>query len=127
VDLTEKIQDISRKYHKDVRVITIYTREYHASDGWEIPINTQQSLCYLQPRTIEDRAKIARDYVAKTGAKDLNLWLDNMENTTAVAFRSEPERLYIVKQGKIMYVGGKGPFAYDPWAVEECLKKDLGY
>jgi len=97
----------------------------HPTDGWEIPHNT---VCYLQPKTIEERAKIAQDFLRKNcPTKDFELWLDTMENNGAIQFKAEPERLYIVRGKKIVFVGGMGPHDYDPWKVENWLIKALGY
>jgi len=129
VDLTEKVQELSSKYKKHVRVISIYTREFHAEDGWSIPHN---NVCFFQPRTIEQRSKIAQEFLEKTANNSkrgafYELWLDTMDNRAAIEFKSEPERLYIVKGKKIAMVGGIGPDDYDPWHVEKWLIKELGY
>jgi len=125
VDLSKKIQELSLKYSKDVNVISIYIREFHAKEGWQLP---QSTTCYMQPTTIEARAKIASDFLSKNSPKNvLNLWLDTMDNKNAIYFKAEPERLFITKNKKIVYVGGEGPFGYDPWLVEEWLMKELGY
>jgi len=96
----------------------------HAQDGWAIPHNT--TVCYLQPRTLEQRAAIAQDFITKEKAR-FELWLDQMDNSAALLFHAEPERMYISENGNIAFVGGRGPFEYDPWAVEKWLKQRLGY
>jgi len=124
VDLTKKILEIANKYANDAQVISIYCREMHAQDGWAIPHN---SVCYVQPTTLEGRACIANDFVSVEKASGLDLWLDQMDNTAALLYKAEPERLYIIKDGKLVFIGGKGPFDYDPWKVEDWLKTHLGY
>lgn len=124
MDLSQKIQEIAEHYKNDVQVLSIYVRETHAKDGWEIPHNT--TVCYMQPKTLEARAAIARDYIANQKLS-LELWLDQMDNSAALLFNAEPERLYICEGGKIAFVGGVGPFNYDPWQAESWLKTRLGY
>jgi len=124
VDLTQKILEIADKYAKDVQVLSIYVRETHPSDGWEFPGN---SVCYLRPTTLEERANIANDFIVREKASGIDLWLDQMDNSAALLYKAEPERLYIIREEKIVYVGGPGPFEYDPWQVEKWLIKELGY
>jgi len=126
VDLTEKIQQLTEKYKKDVRFVSVYIREAHAKDGWELPYN---SVCYLQPKALEQRAKIARDFLTKNTPQNnfYELWLDGMDNQAALQFKADPERLYIIRGKKIAMVGGPGPFEYCPFAVEKWLVKELGY
>jgi len=123
-DLTKKILEISNKYAKDVQVITIYIREIHAQDGWAIPHNT---VCYLQPTNLEGRACIANDFITQQKASELDLWLDQIDNSAAILYLAEPERLFVIKDNRIVFVGGMGPFDYDPWKVEDWLKAELSY
>jgi len=44
-----------------------------------------------------------------------------MLNTANVAYGATPERLYIIKDGRILYQGGVGPFGYDLNVVSRCL------
>jgi len=124
VDLTKKILEISNKYAKDVQVITIYTREMHAQDGWELPHN---SVCYLQPKNMEGRACIANDFITQEKVSGLDMWLDQIDNSAAILYTAEPERLFIIKDNSIVFVGGIGPDDYDPWKVEDWLKAELSY
>ena len=41
------------------------------------------------------------------------LYVDGIENQASVGYRSVPERLFVVLNGKFIYVGGPGPFGYD--------------
>jgi len=99
-------------------------REMHAQDGWAIPHN---SVCYLQPTNLRERSNIACDFVNNEKADYLDLWLDQMDNSAALLYKAEPERLYIIKDDKIVFIGGQGPHDYDPWKVENWLRKELGY
>jgi len=81
----------------------------------------------FQPKTIVERAKIANEFLDKYHPKTYELWLDGMDNRAALMFKAEPERLYIVKDKKIAYAGGVGPFGYIPEKIEAFLSKELGY
>lgn len=49
--------------------------------------------------------------------------VDTMWNTANVAYGATPERLYIIKDGKILYQGGVGPFLYDLSELSGYLNK----
>lgn len=46
-----------------------------------------------------------------------------MWNAANAAYGATPERLYIIKDGIILYQGGMGPFGYDLAEVTCCLNK----
>jgi len=97
----------------------------HPEDGWNLPYN---NVCYLQPKSIEQRTKIAQDFLKRIAPNHFyELWLDSMDNHGAIQFKADPERLYVIKGKKIAMVGGKGPFEYCPSEVEKWLEKELGY
>ena len=50
--------------------------------------------------------------------------MDTMTDELNKSYKALPERLYIVKDGTIQYVGGVGPFDYNIGEVEEWLKKN---
>jgi type I thyroxine 5'-deiodinase len=49
--------------------------------------------------------------------------IDLMINECEKTYSAFPERLYIVQDGKVVYVGGVGPFDYKVCEVEDWLKK----
>ena len=68
--------------------------------------------------------------VAKTCVADLKLpmpaVIDKIDNKVNDAYSGHPDRLYLVgKDGKIAYVGGRGPrgFKTDEW--EDAIKAEL--
>ena len=42
-----------------------------------------------------------------------------------IAYSALPERLYAIQDGKIIYEGGPGPFAYNITDLEQFLEKYL--
>jgi len=74
--------------------------------------------------------KFERFQVANTCVNDLNIsipcLLDDMENSTAVAYKGYPDRLYIVgRDGRIAYRGGPGPMGFKPLEMENALRAEL--
>ncbi len=103
----------------------IYIREAHPEDGWQVPMNPSEGVVYRQHQSLEERTEVAQ-------ACSLNLkysfptLVDDMNNSTDVAYAASPERLYLVaKDGKIAYRGGPGPFMFDPDEWEDAIKKYL--
>ena len=52
--------------------------------------------------------------------------MDNMSDEANLNYGAQPDRLYIIKNGKIDYLSDKGPFGYDLKGVEKWIKQYLG-
>lgn len=102
--------------------LTLYIKEAHPTDEWQMPANKTEDVCYLQPRTTEQRVAIASDFVKRFNY-DIPLLVDPLENEANRLYAGWPERLYIVEDGVIRYKGGTGPFEYHPEEVEGWLAK----
>lgn len=77
------------------------------------------------PTSVFERYQVANTCVS---ALDISIpcLLDDMENTTALAYKGWPDRLYIVgKDGKISYRGGPGPRGFSTEELEVALKAEL--
>jgi hypothetical protein len=113
--------EIAAAHEGRCRFLTIYIKEAHPTDEWQMDSNEKDGVCYAQPRTLEDRLAIARDFVAKHEYK-LPFLVDRMENAADEAYAGWPERLYVIDEaGKIAYKGKTGPFGYHPEEIEEWL------
>jgi len=73
---------------------------------------------------MEERLKAAQLPASKYAQKFPTL-IDLMDNNTCAAFEAWPERLYVVKDGKIVFKGGPGPFGYDIDALESWLTQNV--
>jgi hypothetical protein len=112
-----------RRYGEQARFLTIYIKEAHPTDEWQMEVNEKQSVCYPQPRSTEARVSIAADF-AERFHYDIPLLVDPIENPANAAYAGWPERLYIVDEGGvIVYKGGMGPFEFHPEEVEAWLAK----
>lgn len=56
---------------------------------------------------------------AATGSSSsvLRLFVDTMANSASLAFGALPERLVVLVDGKVAFLGGKGP---EDYSVKEC-------
>ncbi len=112
------------KDHADF--LTVYVREAHPTDEWQMKSNVKEDVCYAQPKTLEQRVAIANDFVTRNHYP-LPFGIDDMANTAEHAYSAFPERLYIIdEQGRISYAGGMGPFNYHPEEVRDWLAKRFG-
>ena len=101
---------------------TIYIKEAHPLDEWQMDDNEKEEVCYAQPKSTKQRIAIARDFVTRFHYK-LPLVVDPIANAANAAYAAWPERLYIIdERGVIAYKGKPGPFGFHPEEVEEWLK-----
>jgi type I thyroxine 5'-deiodinase len=111
-----------------VDFLTIYIREAHPTDEWQMKSNQKEkdNVCYAQPKTIEDRVAIANDFTNRFKFS-VPFGIDEMNNAANDAYAAWPERLYILdEKGNVAYKGGNGPFKYDPKEVRSWLAGRYG-
>ena len=83
--------------------------------------NVKDQVCYMQPRTMDERLAIANDFV-KRFSYPIPMLVDDMSNRADSVYAGWPERLYIVDEAnRIAYKGKTGPFGYHPEEVEAWL------
>ena len=112
------------KDHADF--LTVYVREAHPTDEWQMKSNVKEDVCYAQPKTLEQRIAIANDFVQRQ-KYPVPFGIDDMTNAANDAYSAWPERIYIIdEQGKIAYAGGMGPFNYHPEEARAWLAARYG-
>ena len=87
--------------------------------------NEKQGVIVKQPKTLEERAKVAGSCVA-----DLKLSIpclvDDLRNTAQKAYAGWPDRLYVIDAaGTVVFRGEPGPRGFKPEEAEAALKKLL--
>ena len=117
---------IYNDYKDRADFLTVYVREAHPTDEWQMKSNVKEDVCYAQPKTLEQRVAIAKDFVERQ-KYPLPFGIDDMNNAADLAYSAWPERLYVIDEhGRIAYAGGMGPFNYDPQEVRAWLTKRFG-
>jgi Iodothyronine deiodinase len=117
------VRRLAKRYEGRADFLTVYIREAHPLDEWQMDSNEKEDVCYPQPRTLADRLRIANDFV-KRFHYDVALAVDPMDNPGNAAYAGWPERFYIVDEhGTIVYKGKPGPFGYHPEEVEAWLAR----
>ena len=111
------------RYSGRVNFVTVYIKEAHPQDEWQMESNEKEGVCYPQPKTTAQRVAIANDF-AKRFHYEIPLVVDPIENPANAAYAGWPERFYVVdERGVIVYKGKPGPFGYHPEEVEAWLAK----
>lgn len=112
-----------RQYGDRVRFLTVYIKEAHPEDEWQMDSNEKENVCYPQPKTLAQRVGIANDFVKRFGY-DVPIAVDDMDNRANALYAGWPERFYIVdEKGTIAFKGKPGPFGFHPEEVEAWLAK----
>lgn len=94
--------------------LTVYIKEAHPTDEWQMPVNETESVCYAQPKTMAERLAIANDFATRFHYT-LPLVVDPMDNGAEGAYAAWPERLYVIAaDGTIAYKGAMGPDGFAP-------------
>ena len=117
---------IYNDYKDHADFLTVYVREAHPTDEWQMKSNVKEDVCYAQPKTLAQRVAIANDFVQRQ-KYPLPFGIDDMNDAADHAYSAWPERLYIIDEhGRIAYAGGMGPFKYAPEEVRAWLAKRFG-
>lgn len=75
-----------------------------------------------QHRTIEERLKAAEMLRQDIDLANARLFIDTMDNIANESYAALPERLFILYEGKLSYIGGVGPMFYNLAEVEKWLQ-----
>ncbi|KAK9531753.1 hypothetical protein VZT92_011159 [Zoarces viviparus] len=87
--------------------LVVYIEEAHPSDGW---VSSDAPYQIPKHRCLEDRLRAARLMLAEVPGS--NVVVDNMDNSSNAAYGAYFERLYIVRDERVVYQGGRGPEGY---------------
>jgi hypothetical protein len=101
--------------------VAVYVREAHAVDGAFSANNEAAGISILQPRSLEERAGVAKRCSAVLDIT-MPLVVDTIDDRVGHAYSGMPDRLYVVdRYGKVAYQGGRGPFGFKPGELEQAL------
>lgn len=112
------MNELYERYRDRVQFFCVYIQEAHPTDGWQVPANLEAGVLYAQPKTLDERAR-----VAATCARTLNvrmpMLLDDMTNAVDTKYAALPERLYVVDaEGRVFFKSIMGSMGFDveAWA-----------
>ena len=106
-------------------MVFVYIAEAHALDEWQMQSNVDEGVLLRQHVTIEERFAAAREGVKRLGLT-MPVLVDGMDDAVSAAFAAWPERLFVADAGgRLAFVGGPGPFEFDPDAAAAALAELL--
>jgi hypothetical protein len=96
----------------------MYIREAHPTDGRQVQANIQDNILVADPKSVEERRKVAREFAAQFKLS-LPILVDGIDDPVEKAYAGWPDRIYVIDaQGKIAYKGDVGPQGFK---VEEAV------
>ena len=111
------------RFQDRTEFLTVYIKEAHTDDEWQMGVNEEEGICYVQPTSLAERAQIASAFV-KDFSYQIPIVVDAMDNAVEEAYAGWPERLYVIDaSGIIAYKGGVGPSGFDPDELESWLEE----
>ena len=103
----------------------VYIQEAHPTDGWQLGINEEEKVLYAQPTTDDEREHAAHACSLGLDLKIPTL-IDDMENSTDLAYSALPDRLYFVGvDGTIVYKSAQGPMGFRPEELDAAITSYL--
>lgn len=129
------LRNLYRKYHDRVQFLSIYIREAHPKDGWWLGggitgrllkmRNSKAATDIYDPMSIEERQEVAKR-CENTLQYDIPTYVDEMDDAVNKAYAAYPTRLYLIGlEGRVVYVGGLGPFGFKPAEIQAAIEEYL--
>jgi alkyl hydroperoxide reductase subunit AhpC len=114
--------DVYNQRFKDkAHFFGIYVREAHPEDGWMMESNSSVGVKLRQPKTIDEREKVAQT-CSTTLKYSFPLLVDTIDDRVGNLYSGMPARAYVIdKDGIVVYKGGRGPFGFIPGELEQAL------
>lgn len=119
---SETLETMYQRYKDEVQFIRVYVREAHPSDTHSpTATNAKAGILIKQAATTEERCQVANRFTRDLQI-DSPVVVDRIDNQVGLAYGAWPDRLYLIdKEGKVIYQGGPGPFAFNPREMEQSL------
>jgi hypothetical protein len=112
---------LKQRYGDQAEFLAIYVREAHPTDGWRVASNDEAGVAFAQPRTRQERTNVARVCCA-TLRMTIPLLVDEIDDRVGHAYSGMPDRLYLIgRDGRVVYKGGRGPFGFNAFEMEQSL------
>lgn len=119
----------SDKFPAVAKFLTVYLEEAHAKDEWYLPDSPEAfeggKTCVMNHKNIQDRIDAAKAFKRNYNYNS-ELVCDSFEEQVNERFDAWPEKLYIIKDGVVVYQGGNGPFDYKLCEVQDWLIEQFG-
>lgn len=100
----------------------VYVHEAHALDGFMPRGGSGGDPLVEEPLTLDERKGVAKTCSAKLDLAPMTVVVDDMNDTVCNRYDGWPERLYLIDgDGRIRFVGKRGPRDFDPDALDAAI------
>jgi len=106
---------------KNVAYKLVYVTEAHPTDGWWSQVAPKQFKQVRYATSVEERLETARAFAELCEVDEEHVIVDGIGDALEHAYEARPERLYVLKGGKVLWRCGLGPFEYDPDGLKDFL------
>ena len=122
VQFLKQVTGIAAEYAGRVKLVIVYMKEAHPTDGWSIGVNNMDGTARADAKSIEERTAAARKLLELNPANsEAQVLLDSMDNTLATAYEAMSSRLYVIHKQKVVYQGKVGPYELSPNSLQSFL------
>lgn len=119
------LEDLYQRFSERVCFFLVYTREVRFENGTGIA-HRRFGAPPDGPESPASRAARARKLVRDFGLS-MPVLVDGLDDEVTRVFGGYPLRLYLVgKDGRIVYQGAHGPYAFQPSELEDAIRQELG-
>jgi Ca2+-binding EF-hand superfamily protein len=119
---SETLEALYRERKVEAEFLRVYVREAHPSDTHApTGTNARAGVLIKQPVTLDERCRVA-EFCATALKIETPMVVDGIDNRVGQAYGGWPDRLYLIdRDGRVVYQGGPGPFAFNPRELEQNL------
>jgi thiol-disulfide isomerase/thioredoxin len=115
------VEKLYRQYRDRATFVMVYVREAHPLEGWQLESNKRLGVALPQPRTYDERVKVAQMCSSRLGL-EMPMLVDTIGDTVGARYSGMPSRLYLIDQhGRVAFKNGRGPFGFKPAELEHAL------
>jgi thiol-disulfide isomerase/thioredoxin len=115
------VEKLYRQYRDRATFVMVYVREAHPIEGWQLESNKRLGVALAQPRSYEERVKVAQMCSSRLEL-GMPMLVDTIGDAIGARYSGMPSRLYLIDQtGRVAYKNGRGPFGFKPAELEHSL------
>lgn len=106
--------------------MVVYIREAHPEEGWVVSPNRDEGILINDPTSTEERVEVAASCAINLKIR-IPVLVDEVDDEIALAYGALPDRLYLIDgDGEVFFQGERGPFGFNPAALEEAITRLIG-
>ncbi|MCY2963338.1 MAG: deiodinase family protein [Planctomycetota bacterium] len=115
------VEAVYRRFHEEATFLSVYVREAHPTDGWNMESNSKVGVTVAQPKNYIERVAVANKCYGLLKCS-MPLLVDEINDPVGNAYSGMPARLYVIDtEGKVAFKSGRGPFGFKTGEMEQAL------